>query len=609
MRTRRYHNYLYVIGYIMILRVVLNITVGISVFGTGMLFDLILMMFWVGIIAFFLKSIVSQKIYYIIVILICTIIVVGDSVYFDYFEVISARTSFAGLKWLQEGNTLEYDISIPLVAYLITPLLAGVIYLIITNKKKDVFFFKDFSIFSLVFLIQVTLFLIWGNRVFEERIDFYRSDAFLFETMHDRKLYSERYGYYNYHLLDLTRLRPQINKEEYYVEVEAYFDSLETHTTNDMSDVYAGYNVITILGETLETRFIDPVLTPNLYNMMTNGYSFDNYFTPVYQQGATCNSEYMSLTGLGSITTNDWSNNICDAYSGNYIPYSLPNQLKEIGYNTYYFHSGYEWFYNRKEMVPSYGFETVKFQEDLIPKYPDFYDRFDTEMLKFFDEYVNYDEPFYIDLLTYSGHGAYNQTEFDKYSDIVEAAHPGVELDPEIHNYMEKLVETDMMLGMIVDRLEENNQMDNTLFVIFPDHYPYMMNSETYSEYIDVGEEEHEFKRQTMFMYATNMESTVFHTPGSTIDITPTILNMINSNLEFDYFMGTDLFSDTPNFILFSDLTITDGENYLYLNERHTGNEIDIPYLEAALEQEITAFEIQKKLLNIDFFKMKKDRE
>ena len=45
---------------------------------------------------------------------------------------------------------------------------------------------------------------------------------------------------------------------------------------------------------------------------LENGYSFDNYYTPVFQQGATCNSEYMSLTGLQAITTNDWSNNVCE---------------------------------------------------------------------------------------------------------------------------------------------------------------------------------------------------------------------------------------------------------------------------------------------------------
>jgi len=598
----------------MLLRVVLNITVGITVFDIGIIFDLILMMFWVGVFAFFMNSIRVQKIYYIVVIIVCTIFVVGDSVYYDYFEVISSKMSIAGLKWLQEGNTLEYDIQIPLVAYLITPLLLGVIYLIITNKKKDVFWIKDFGVLSGIFVVQVGLFLYWGNQDFDQRIDYYRSDAFLFETMHDRSLFSEKYGYYNYHMLDLTRFRPVQDKDDLYDEVDEYFDETQTpHEQNSYSDTYEDYNIITILGETLETRFIDPVLTPNLYMMKNNGLSFDNYYTTVFQQGATCNSEYMSLTGLGAITTNDWSNNMCDSYSENTFTYSLPNQLKNIGYETYYFHSGYEWFYNRQTMIPSYGFDTVKFQEDLLAldeyNEDNFSDRFDTNMLYFFDEYVSYDSPFYINLLSYSGHGAYNQRDFDIHKDQVLAAHPNEDPEGEIFNYMEKLVEFDTMIGMIMERLEENGELDNTIFVVYPDHYPYMMDYETYTEYIGVTDDPHEIMRQDLIIYATDMTKQVISKPGSTVDITPTILNMVNSDAEFEYFIGKDLLSNEENFVIFSDLTITDGDNILYLNENFIGDESQIAILETALEEGITALEVQKKLLNCDYFLKKENNE
>ena len=607
MKTRRYHGYIYVLFYLMILRVVLNITVGISAFSTGMLFDLIMLMFWVGSIGFFMRTARAQKIFYILVILLVTVFVVGDSVYYDYFSVISARSSFAGLKWLQEGNTLEYDIQIPLVAYLITPLLIITSYLIIANKEKDVFHMRDFLILSSVFAFQAGLYLYWGNQNFDTRNDYYRSDAYLFESMHDRSLYSERYGWYHYHLLDLTRFRSEPDIEAYKAEIDEFFDNKEEHVTNDYSDLYNGYNVVTILGETLETRFIDETLTPNLYMMRENGMSFDNYYTPVYQQGATCNSEYMSLAGYSGITTNDWSNNVCDAYSGNELPYALPQQLQEQGYNTYYFHSGFEWFYNRVEMVPSYGFETVKFQEDLfrdnVVEEADFTDRFDTDMMYFLDEYVSFEEPWYMNLLTYSMHGAYNQEEFEMHADQLESAYPDTELDPEIRNYMLKLVEFDNLLGELMTELEEHGQLDNTLFVIYPDHYPYMMDYEMYTEYIGTGDDFHEVMRQELIIYATDMEKEVIHTTGSTMDITPTLLNLLNSDSIFDYFIGVDLLGTDENYVLFADLAITDGENVLYINEDYKGNLNDYETLNAALERRINESELQKKLLISDYFK------
>ncbi len=606
MKNRRYRNYIVVIAYVMLLRIVLDITVGISVFNFGMIYDVVLMMFWVGLFALLMRGKTSQKIYYIVIVLIATVFVVGDSVYYDYFEVISSKSSLGGLKWLQEGNTLEYDIQIPLVAYLISPLLITVITLIIANKKKDVLFFKDFGFLSILFVFQVGLFLFWGNQTFETRLEYYRSDAYLFESMHDRRLYSEKYGYYNYHLLDLTRIRPELDKEELFEEVDAYFEENEyVHEENDYSDIYAGYNVVTILGETLETRFIDPILTPNLYEMKMNGLSFDNYYTTVFQQGATCNSEYMSMNGLGAITTNDWSNNICDSYSENTFSYSLPNQLEDIGYDTYYFHSGYEWFYNRETVIPSYGFDTVKFQEDMFDNHPDFFDRFDTEMIYFVEDYVDYTNPVHINMLTYSGHGAYNQEEFFKYDDIVNEAYPNVDLDPEIRNFMQKTIEFDQMLGLLKEELAVNGELDNTLFVIYPDHYPYMMNYDTYTDFIGVKDDSHEIMRQSLIIYTTGMTGEVIHTTGSTIDITPTILNLVNSDADFSHYIGRDLLSMEENYVIFSDLTISDGKNVLFLDETLIGDEEMREILETALEKKINAVEIEKKLLNSDYFKQK----
>ena len=592
----------------MLLRIVLNFTVGISIFNFGLLFDLILTAFWIGAFAFFIKKSRNQRIYYIAIVVVASIFVIGDSIYYDFFDVISSRSSFGGVSRLAEGNTLEYNLQIPLAAYIVLPLLSGVIYLLVMKSERDIFRIKDFGIIALIFLLQIVLFLVWGSYNFDTRNEYYRSDAYLFETMYDRTLFSEKYGYYNYHILDFTRLKASIDEEEFYKDINAYFEDKKPHETNDFSDVYAGYNVISILGETLETRFINPILTPNLYMMKNEGYSFDNYFTTVFQQGATCNSEFMGLTGLNAIASNDWINNVCDSYSENTFTYALPKQLEAIGYNTYYFHSGYEWFYNRKVIVPQYGFETVKFQEDLYKQgYDDFDDKYDTQMLYFFDEYVNYDEPFFIDLLTYSMHGAYNQEEFFKYYDRVEEAHPGETLDDEIINYMAKLVEFDNMLGLILDELEENGQLDNTLFVIYPDHHPYMMTKETYFDYIDVELDSHEFMRQDLIIYATNMTGNVVPMTGSTLDIAPTILNLIDSSLNFNYFTGVDLLSNQDNYVLFSDLTITDGYNYLFLNQELVGNGNDLAILEDALEEKINELELQKKALIIDYFKKLKE--
>ena len=44
-------------------------------------------------------------------------------------------------------------------------------------------------------------------------------------------------------------------------------------------------------------------------------------------------------------------------------------------------------------------------------------ERYDTDMMYFVEEFVSFDEPFYMNFLTYSGHGAYNQTDFNIHFD------------------------------------------------------------------------------------------------------------------------------------------------------------------------------------------------
>jgi phosphoglycerol transferase MdoB-like AlkP superfamily enzyme len=596
--------------YLMLIRVVLNITTGISMFNFGFLFDMIVMIFIVGFFGNIIIHKASQKTYYIIVIIFFSVILFADVVYTGYFDMLTSKSNLFGIKRLGEGNTTEYDLKLSFDIYvsMVFALLAS--YFIITNKKLDVFYKKDFKILFLSFIVIVVVFLIGGNHNFETKTDYYKSDVYLYETMHDSSLFSEKYGYFNYHILDLFRGSSKINEEESYDSINAYFDEKEKHVTNDYSDLYAGYNIINIVGETLETRFIDPVLTPNLYMMLNDGYSFDNFYTPVYQQGATCNTEFMSLTSINAVRSNHTINNVCDSYFDNTYTYALPNQLESIGYSTYYFHSGYEWFYRRDEINPNFGFSISKFQEDLFELgYSEFHDRLDSEMIYFLDEFVDFDELFYIDLLTYSGHGAYNQEEFNVHSDRVEEAYPGIELDSEIVNYMEKLVELDNMIGLVIDELTLHGQMDNTLFVIYPDHYPYMFDQEMYSEYIGIKEGSPEIMKQELIMYATNMTGEVISMTGSTIDIAPSILNLIDSSLNFKYYNGIDLFSNMDNYVLFSDLTITDGENYYNFNEEYSGLASEEAVLDSILEEKLEQLELQKQLLIIDYFKMLEEIE
>lgn len=604
MQQKSYRLLLISLGYLVFLRIIISISTGLTFFSMGLLFDMIFLVFWTMVLGFILRNLKLQKWVFAIMITLITIIVAVDAIYFGYYDRFTSVFNISALQSFKEvGTAAEYSIRIPSVIYYITPGFILAFVLVIKTKVMDKYSTKLLLISGLIFVLQFGLYVSWWFTEYDTKLEYYQSDEYLFDSMHDNAEYSVKYGYYHYHILDITRMNPKVDDFDTTEEADVFFED-NTHQTNAYSDIYQGYNLVSILAESLDTRFIDPVLSPNLYELYSNGIVYDNYFVPPFQVGATCNTEFVTITGLTAVTTNEWSNNMCDNYTENSFPYSMAFQLNDLGYNTYYFHSGYEWFYNRNLMIPQYGFETIAFQEDLYEAgYADYDAHMDSDMVTFIDEYVDLTEQFYIDMLTYSGHGAYNQPAFEIHREQLEAAYPGQTFHPELENYMLKLVELDNFVGLVIDRLEAAGVLDNTIITISPDHYAYMMDEAVYSAYVGAPTGDKEFYRQDFLIYNPNMVPQVREKTVSIVDVVPTILNLLDSSVEFKYYTGIDMFESGDNYVFFPDYSVTDGANYLYLDGTYKGEESQRAALEQALVEKIVLYEMQEGMYATDYFK------
>lgn len=592
---------LYVYIYYIILRIALYTKLDISFLNIGVVYDLFLLTFVLLLFNKLLKRNSLKTISYLFVMLFVFALTVGNIWFTSFFGVLLSATNSHAIKWLIPENNNDYNLAIPTIYFPL--IIAYITFAVLMFKTKTSFTVNNRRILisSLVIVLNLVFGLVFFVTPEVQTLEYYQSNDYLYDSDYNKQLFTEKWGFVNYHIIDLVKVNiDNIDKDK--EVVDEYFNSLDKHEENVYTDMYEGYNVITILSETLDTRFIDPVLTPNLYLMKNEGMSFSNFYTTVYQNGATCNSEYMSLTGLNAVNTDQLSINACDAYNLNKQPYTLPTQLEEIGYESYYFHGEYPELYDRFDTIPNYGFNQVYFQKDLLSKYPSYDGHLDSDLVYFMDEFIDYDELFYANILTYSMHGAYDHTLFNIHRDQVTLAHPE-ETNSEIINYMEKLVEFDTMLGEILTRLEDNGVLDSTLIAIFPDHYPYMMDHQFYMDYWDV--DKYELKRQDLILYTPNMTPSVQNNAGSTEDITPTLLNLVYKDANFDYFTGSDLLSSKDNYVLFNDMTITDGENYLKLYGEYTGNANEIAVLQAQLPIEIYQYEVSRKINHIDYFKIK----
>lgn len=474
---------------------------------------------------------------------------------------------------------------------------------------------------------------------------------------------SHKYSPIETRYFDLTDYENIVNKifysdnltkteKDQLLSVYAFFEGLyQEKDINDMTGRYAGYNLINIMGESFDSRFVSEFLTPNIYKLMQESINFDNYYANEFHQGATCNSEFMSITGLFPVGAPSWNACMCDEISenGNIFPFSLPSQLENNGYDTYYFHSYVELFYNRNTIVPQYGFSRNAFIDTLYHQYgirSNYY--YDSNMLNFFtyfidaDEYKNTGKNFYVNVLTYSQHGDYNDHNIEDSSypytfkwtgtlenaDIVRGILDemyGVEksalISSEMFKYLQRQYEFDNFIGELINWLKENGLYDNTILNIYRDHHPYMFSSDAiFNDYLKdyVGLEESEYTginvyKQTMIMHiGGSNDKHIDSTPMSTIDLVPTLLNMLGVKANYKYLAGHDIY-DGDNLVFINPTTyineneylVTDGKKILSISNNEGGHNLTDEEYEHFLKyfQEFyTKIYYSDKILKYNFF-------
>src|SRR5690606_17923285 len=105
-------------------------------------------------------------------------------------------------------------------------------------------------------------------------------------------------------------------------------------------------------------------------------------------------------------------------------------------------------------------------------------------------------------------------------------------------------METDAFIGALMDKLEESGLIEDTVVILFSDHYSKYMTDTEYLLRIK-GVSNTDLLCNTPFMiFSSDIEPRNVHTITSTIDIFPTIVNMFNLGADLTYFVGDDIFAE-----------------------------------------------------------------
>lgn len=348
-----------------------------------------------------------------------------------------------------------------------------------------------------------------------------------------------------------------------------YFAAQTPVKKNDYTGLYEGYNLIFITAEGFSPYAVDEELTPTLYRLVNSGYVFTNFYTPLWY-GSTCGGEYVNLTSQypkdgGYLSLQESGARGTDMY------HSLGRYMERAGYQLWGFHNNSCTYYGRNLSMPNMGYEnwiaTKSGYDPEINQYGnEVWPQSDLRLIEqSFDMYAD-QEPFHVYYMTVSGHVEYSFSG-NAMSQKNRDAVADLPLSDTARAYLACQIELDRALEELIALLEEKGIADHTLLVMSADHIPYN-NEEMCDELaawqlekagvsVPAGyrlEANFERYRNNLILWTGSMEEgekVVVDKPCYSLDILPTVLNLLGIDYESRVLMGRDIFSDTEGLVVF----------------------------------------------------------
>ncbi len=402
-----------------------------------------------------------------------------------------------------------------------------------------------------------------------------------------------KFGVYTYQLNDLiatakSQLNPLFGYDEHAKTFREYYENKDTEQKpNKYTNIFKGKNVLVIHAESMQnfvlnTSFNGIDVAPNLKKLASEGLYFSNFYAQE-SVGTSSDSEFTFNTSLmpassGTVFVSYWDRE--------YV--TIPKLLKEQGYYTFSMHGNNGTFWNRVNAHKSLGYDhyyyyTKDFNIDetiglgLADK------SFFRQAVPIISSIKEANKNFYgilimltnhtpfSDIVNYSDYEVnYKYTKYNEETGMEEEKVAPYMEGTKLGNYFKSVHYADEAIGQLVDDLDKNGLLDDTVLVIYGDHdaklkkseyvrfynYDYetdSIKSKDDPTYVDVDYYSYELNRKVPFIIWTKdhkYNEEVTKVMGM-YDVLPTLGNMLG--ISSPYALGHDIFSTDENVVVFPD--------------------------------------------------------
>lgn len=390
--------------------------------------------------------------------------------------------------------------------------------------------------------------------------------------------------------------------------MHAYFQNETPSNKNEYTGIFKGKNLIFMVAEGFSPIAVDEKLTPTLYKLVNSSFVFENYYQPLYNC-STSDGEFISqLSLLPGVRTCSMK-----ATEGVYFPYSLGNVMDKYNYKTYGIHGWTYSYYRRDITMPNLGYEYYGYDrykkgyKYALSGIKDSWPTSDVDVIKSSYPIISKSSPFIAYYMTISGHLPYNFTGGNAMSNRNREAVSNLEADDSIKAYIASQIELDKSLKLLIDKLKEDNILDDTVIVLTADHYPYGLSNEDIESYVDwMKNPNFDLYKNNLIIYNSEMETTKVSKYTSSLDILPTVLNMFGVEYDSRVLMGRDIFSESDDLVIFNNKSwITNKGRYDYLKheyESFDGN-YDQDYIDKINKIVDNKFKMSKLIITNDYYR------
>lgn len=367
----------------------------------------------------------------------------------------------------------------------------------------------------------------------------------------DRNYIVKYLGMYNYTIYDAvqsTRASAQrvLADSDDITEVVNFTKSNYAAPNPDFFGAGKGMNVIYLHLESFQNFIIDYKLngeevTPFLNSLTKdkNTLYFKNFFHQT-AQGKTSDAEFLlenSLYGLpqGSAFTTKGLNTYQAA----------PAILGQQGYTSAVFHSNEGSFWNRNEIYKSFGYNSF-FDKSYYEMNPEELADYGLMDKPFYEQSIplleSLPQPFYTKFIPVTHHFPYQIDEEDA---TIAPHNTG---DKTVDGYFQTARYADEALKQFFDYLKESGLYDNSIIIMYGDHYGNSENRNQAMEQV-IGKEINDFEnaglqRVPLFIRVPGIEGGVKQEYGGQVDILPTLLHLLGTDTKNYVQFGTDLLSE-----------------------------------------------------------------